>query len=60
MKNLTSSMKTILVFEDNELIKQISFKTKNDAKRNFNNFIKNGMLDPLTGEVMKNLTFELL
>lgn len=60
MKNLTTSMKTILVFEDNELIKQIPYKSKNEAKMNYKNFIKNGMLDPLTGKIIKNLTFELL
>lgn len=56
----TTPQKLILVFKDGNLINQINYKTKTIAKKNYNYFIKKGMCNPLTGEVMKNLKFELL
>lgn len=53
-------MKTILIFKDGELIQQIPYKNKNVAKKQYFHFLKNGILDPYTGEKVKNATFELL
>jgi hypothetical protein len=59
-KKLTTTMKTILVFENGELTKQITYKTKTDAKRQYAHFFKHGIIDPSTGEKIKKATFELL
>jgi hypothetical protein len=59
-KKLTTTIKTILVFENGELTKQITYKTKTDAKRQYSHFLKNGIIDPSTGEKVKKATFELL
>lgn len=53
-------MKTILVFKDGELFKNITYKTKKEAKGNYRIWKKHGMSDPDTGEIIKNLTFELI
>lgn len=55
-----STMKTILVFQDGELIKQIPYKNKSIAKKHYSFFMKEGILDPSTGNKVKNATFELL
>lgn len=59
-KPLTTTLKTILVFKDNELIKQLTYKTKTDAKKQFLYFQRNGILDSSTGDKIENATFELL
>lgn len=53
-------MKTILVFQDGDLIKQITYKTKTETKKQYTHFLKNGILDPSTGNKIKKVTFELL
>lgn len=54
-------MKLILVFDGNsDLFKQIQYKTKRQARMNFNGFKKYGMLDPETGLVVPGLRFELI
>lgn len=53
-------MKTILVFVNNELYKQISYKSKRAAKGNYLIFQKNGILNPLNGEKIENAKFELI
>ena len=57
---LVTIMKMVLVFVDGELYRQIPYKTKAMAKRNYSHFLKYGITDPSTGEVVKNATFELL
>ena len=52
-------MKTILIFVKGELIRQISYKTKKEAKGNYSIFIKYGYVDYM-GEKIKDATFELL
>jgi hypothetical protein len=59
-KKLTTTMKTVLVFEDGDLTKQITYKTKTEAKKQYSHFLKNGILDPSTGYKVKKATFELL
>jgi hypothetical protein len=53
-------MKTILVFEDGKLLKQISYKTKTEAKKQYTHFLKYGIPDPSTGNKIEKATFELL
>ncbi len=53
-------MKTILIFQNGELIRQISYKTKFLAMKNYNIFLHFGYLDFRTGEKLNNLTFELI
>lgn len=53
-------MKLILIFCNGELFHQIQYKTKKDAKQNFQNFKKNGFVDANTGEKILNLTYELI
>lgn len=53
-------MKTILVFKRNNLMNQINFKTKTEAKKTYNLFLKHGMIDKLTGLKIEGLTFELI
>ena len=56
-----NTMKLILVFDGNgDLLKQIQYKTKRQARMNFNGFKKYGMLDPETGLVAPGLRFELI
>lgn len=52
--------KVILVFVNNELIRQINYKTKTIAKKQFSFFKKHGILDYETGEKINGATFELL
>ncbi len=54
-------MKTVLVFSpQGEFFKSIQYKTKKDALGNFRIFKKFGMIDPMTGEKINGLTFELI
>jgi len=53
-------MKTILVFVNGNLIKQINYRTKQQAKGNYSYFKKYGMADPNTGLKIVNATFELI
>jgi hypothetical protein len=53
-------MRTILVFQNGELIMQIGYKTKASAKKQYSHFLKKGILDHLTGEKIENATFELV
>ena len=53
-------MNTVLVFENGELTKQIPYKTKTEAKKQYNYFRKNGILDPCTGDKVRKAFFELL
>lgn len=56
----TTTMKTVLVFVDGELYRQITYKTKSDTIKNYNHFLRNGMIDSFTGSRIKNATFEIL
>jgi len=54
-------MRVILIFnQSGELYKQLQYKTKGIAKKHFLHFLKNGIIDPNTGETIKNLKYELL
>ena len=53
-------LKNILVFQSGNLIKQITYKTKAEAKKQYSVFLKRGILDPNTGEIINNAAFELL
>lgn len=54
-----STMNTILVFVNGDLLKQIPYKTKQLAEKNYNHFIKHGMADA-DGNKIENAKFELL
>lgn len=58
--NTNSTLKTVMVFKDGELFKQIPYKTKTLAQKNYKHFKKNGIVDPDTGNKVENATFELL
>ena len=53
-------MKTVLVFLNGELVRQISYRTKKIARGNYNHFKANGILDPSSGTIIKNAHFELI
>lgn len=53
-------MKLILVFQNGELIKQLSYKSKAIAKKQYNLFMKNGIIDAETGLKIPNATFEII
>jgi len=53
-------MKTILVFVNGNLIKQINYRTKREAKGNYSFYKKYGIADPHTGLRISNATFELI
>lgn len=54
-------MKMILVFsEDNVLINQIDYKTKAIAKKQYNHFLKYGIIDSNTGDIILGAKFELI
>ena len=53
-------MNIILVFEDGDLIKTIQYKNKTVAKRQYNHFLKYGIVNVSTGEKILNASFELL
>ena len=53
-------LKSILVFDNGELINQIRYKTKKEAIGNFRVFKKFGYVSPDTWEKVGNATFELL
>ena len=53
-------MKRILVFKNGVLFKNILYKTKSLAKKHLVLYRKHGMLDPETGFIVPDLTFELL
>lgn len=53
-------LKTILVFQDGELIKQLRYKTKTLTIGNFRLFKKFGIYDLDLGGIIPNATFELL
>lgn len=60
MAKLVTTMKTILVFQNEELINQIGYKTKKVAKKQYSHFAKNGILNPINGNKIENAKFELL
>jgi hypothetical protein len=53
-------LKSILVFENGELIDQIRYRTKREAIGNFRIFKKFGYISPYTWEKVENATFEIL
>lgn len=53
-------MKTILIFVNGELLRQINYPTKRAAREQYCFFKKMGYLDADTGEVIQNAIFELL
>lgn len=53
-------MKTILVFQNGELVRQIQYKTKAIAKKQLSWFKKYGIIDVSTGEVLQDTIFELI
>ena len=60
MKKLQTNLKTILVFKDGELIKQLRYRTKSMAIGNYRIFKKFGIYDLDLGGIIPNATFELL
>lgn len=60
MAKLVTTLKTVLVFQSDELINQITYKTKKDAKKQYSHFVKNGILNPIDGNKIENAKFELL
>ena len=60
MKKLQTNLKTILVFKDGELIKQLRYRTKSMAIGNYIIFKKFGIYDLDLGGIIPNATFELL
>ena len=53
-------MKNILVFQNGCFFKSISYKNKTIAKKQYSLFKKFGMIDNASGEIINNLTFELI
>ena len=51
--------KQILIFQGNELVKHITYKTKKQANGNYKLFIKHGYCDASTGLQIPNCKFEL-
>ncbi len=54
------NMKTIIVFVNGIFYQQISYRNQAIAKKQFYLFSKKGIMDPNTGEVIENATFELV
>ena len=59
-KKPTIIFNSILVFVDGKFSKQITYKTKREARQQYSHFLKHGIADYLTGKKIKNATFELL
>ena len=55
-----TTMKTILVFQLGNLIKQITYRNKKEAQQQFGHFKKHGLLDYASGKVIPNCKFELI
>ena len=53
-------LKSILVFQDGNLIETLKYKTKKEAIGNFRLFRKYGKLSSCTFEKIENAHFELL
>ena len=53
-------MKLLLIFKNGELIHQVLYKTKKEALGNYRLFKKHGKINPVTFEVDKTLTYELI
>lgn len=53
-------MKTILIFQSGELLRQVTYKSKKIAQKQLNLFKKWGYICPNTGNLILNTTFELL
>ena len=59
-KKLPTTMKSVFVFMNGELQKQITYKTKTQAKKEYSLFLKHGICDSHTGVKVKKASFELL
>lgn len=59
-KKLETILKTILVFKDGILIRQIRYKTKKDTLLNYRGFVKHGILDYETFEPIPDAQIILL
>lgn len=57
---MKTALKSILVFQNGEFLKQINYKTKAQAIGNYKLFRRFGILDPETLKPILNATFELL
>lgn len=57
---MKTALKSILVFQNGEFLKQINYKTKAQAIGNYKLFRRFGILDPETLKLILNATFELL
>ncbi len=53
-------MKTIFVFVNGELYKQISYDTQKIARSHLRHFKLHGICDPNTGLTIANATFEMI
>lgn len=59
-KKIDTIFNTILVFKDGEMIRQIRYNTKKETIINYRGFVKHGILDYETFEVIKGAKFQLL
>ncbi len=53
-------MKTLLIFVNGQMYKAIQYNTKKLASQHYKHFKKWGILDPQTGNRLKNTSCELI